>query len=139
MLVTFENGNVSEEACTVVAQFLEHALVIVDRLYEEIVTPKLIIRSMALASISEGKDDGEGKDNNDTTVPAGGSGQAPAPPGTRGGVRSSSRSTAGKAEKNTGPAKNECAFEDARKENIFLPLTTANLNKLSVQIVRVFY
>lgn len=144
---TFENDSVSEEACSVVAQFLEHALVVVDRLYDEIVPPKMIIRSMALTSIAEDKEgDGEGKKDdddeekqNDATDPTGGLGQIPAPPGPRGSARPSTRTNAGKTKKDSGPNTNECSFEDADKENMLLPFTALNVNKLPTQSVRVFY
>jgi hypothetical protein len=137
---TFENGAVSPQSCAVVAQFLEHMLMIVDRLYDEIVMPKMIIRSMALSSIPEGKeDDAEGKDNHDSTSPARGPGQALPPPKSRDGTRSSSRSTAGKTNKGSGPNANECAFEDSGKENLLLPLTAENVKKQPTQSVRVFF
>lgn len=147
---TFENGAVSEESCSVVAKFLEHVLVIVDRLYDEIVLPKMIIRSMVLASKPEGKvDHGEGKQD-DSFDPTGGPGQAP--PRQRGGAQSrqrggaqsrprrgaqsSSGDTAGKTKKHN---PNDCALKDADKENLFLPLTAWHVNKLPIQSVRVFY
>lgn len=138
---TFENGFVSSTACAVVAQFLEHMLVIVDSLYDEVVMPKMIIQSMSLSSILEGReDDGEGKDNYNPSDPAGRAGQKPDAPGRGVGARSSSSTTTKNTSKKSGSRTKRCSFEDfANKENLILPLTTCNVNKLPVQSVRVLY
>jgi len=136
---TFENGAVSEEACSVVARFLEHVLVIVDRLYDDITLPKMVIRSMTLTSIPEEKeDDGDGK-HDGAMDPDGGPGDVPVPLGPRGAGRSSSRTNASKTKKNSGPNTNKLSMEVADKENLFLPFTISNVSKLPIQSVRVFY
>lgn len=137
---TLENGAVSPQACVVVAQFLEHMLVIVDRLYDEIVMPKMIVRSMKLSRIPEGKeDDAEGKDDHEPTDSAGRSARALPSSKSREGTRSSSRSTVGKTNKGSVPKSNESTFVDSGKENLFLPLTTRNVMKQPTQSVRVFF
>eukprot|EP01031_Cornospumella_fuschlensis_P028521 gene28521-34430_t len=79
---TFDEGNIVNKAIKEVARFLEHALVIVDELFEYLSSPRTSVPTMSLLKIVEGNEDSDDEDlREDDSDEEGGGGPVKGPPG----------------------------------------------------------